>query len=74
MKPIGTFKTTTMTKQKIIWTLARALTFIVVGIMNTLLIRAEDVGTWKNYLGYFLLLLAVVDITILIFKLKRVPK
>jgi len=60
-----------MSRSKLIWTLIRTLTFIVVGLMNTILIRPEDVGTWKNYIVYFLLLLAVYDIVILIVKSRR---
>lgn len=29
--------------------------------MNTVLLKAEDVGTWRNYVGYFLLLLALIE-------------
>jgi hypothetical protein len=29
--------------------------------MNTVLIRPEDIGSWKNYLGYLLLFFALVD-------------
>ncbi|MGA7839170.1 MAG: hypothetical protein WB996_14455 [Ignavibacteriaceae bacterium] len=43
------------------WSIIRIATFIFVGLMNTVLIRPEDVGTWKNYAGYFFLLMAVVD-------------
>lgn len=47
---------------KLGWSIIRTATFILVGLMNTLLIRPEDVGTWKNYAGYFFLFMAVVDI------------
>jgi len=43
------------------WSIIRIATFIFVGLMNTVLIRPEDVGSWKNYLGYFFLLMAIVD-------------
>ena len=43
------------------WTILRTALFFIIGLMNTVLIRPEDVGSWKNYLGYFFLLLAVVD-------------
>ena len=34
---------------------------LLIGIMNTVLIRAEDVGSWKNYVGYLFLLIAIVN-------------
>ncbi|HKI77100.1 MAG TPA: hypothetical protein VKA26_01010 [Ignavibacteriaceae bacterium] len=43
------------------WSIIRIATFIFVGLMSTVLIRPEDVGSWKNYAGYFFLLMAVVD-------------
>jgi hypothetical protein len=43
------------------WTIIRTALFFVIGLMNTAFIRPEDVGSWKNYLGYFFLLLAVAD-------------
>jgi len=33
------------------WTTLRTPTFIVVGLSNAFLIREEEIGTWKNYLG-----------------------
>ncbi len=38
-----------------------ALAALIIGLMNTVLIRPEDVGSWKNYLGYLFLLIAVVN-------------
>lgn len=43
------------------WAILRILTFYIVGMFNTELIKQEDLGTWKNYLGYLLLLIAVID-------------
>ena len=43
------------------WTIIRTAGFFLIGLMNTVYIRAEDVGSWKNYAGYFFLLLAVAD-------------
>ena len=56
--------------KKNIWKLIRAATFILVGIINTILIRPEDIGTWKNYLGYLLLILGAIDL--IIFLKKRI--
>lgn len=55
-----------MKRQKKQWTILRILLFIIVGLFNTLLIRPEDVGTWKNYLGYALILIAAIEIIFLI--------
>ncbi len=43
------------------WAVIRTAIFLLVGLMNTAFIRPEDIGSWKNYSGYFFLLLAVVD-------------
>jgi len=51
-----------------LWTLIRISTFILVGLMNTILIRPEDVGSWKNYVGYILLIIATVDLSLLFIK------
>ena len=53
------------------WPILRTLTFIIVGLFNTVLIRAEDIGTWKNYLGDVLLIMGVVDAVILMGKYFR---
>lgn len=54
-----------MSSMKKSWPVIRMLLFLVVGLMNTVLIRPEDVGTWKNYLGYALLLLGIIDAVLL---------
>lgn len=51
------------------WMYWRPATFLVVGLMNTAFIRAEDAGTWKNYLGCLLLLLALIDLSVIVYKL-----
>ncbi len=55
---------------KNIWTIFRILTFYIVGMFNTVLIKQEDVGTWKNYLGFLLLLIALIDTIVFIKKNK----
>jgi len=55
-----------MKPQKQQWTIARTLLFVIVGLLNTVFIRPEDIGTWKNYLGYGFLLVAAIDIFFLI--------
>ncbi|MEJ2006124.1 MAG: hypothetical protein P8X57_14440 [Cyclobacteriaceae bacterium] len=44
------------------WPYGRALLLIIVGVFNTALIRPEDTGTWKNYLGYALLVVGILDV------------
>ena len=41
-------------------------TTLLVGLMNTVLIRAEDVGSWKNYVGYLFLLIAMINFILLV--------
>jgi hypothetical protein len=48
------------------WGILRTLTFIIVGVFNTALIRPEDIGTWKNYTGYALLTIGIIDAFFLI--------
>lgn len=55
-----------MTTNKRTWTIIRTIGFIIVGLFNTVFIKPEDVGTWKNYVGYAFLVLAVFDIIFLI--------
>ena len=47
------------------WQIFRTLIFIFVGLINTIFIRTEDIGSWKNYIGYILLLLALYDVTVI---------
>lgn len=48
------------------WPIARTLLFVIIGLLNTVFIRPEDIGTWKNYFGFGILLLAIVDIFFLV--------
>ena len=52
------------------WHVGRTVLFWIVGLFNTLLIRPEDVGSWKNWIGWALVLLAVGD-TIALFLRER---
>lgn len=38
------------------------LTTFVVGLFNTLLLKPEDTGTWKNYVGYGFLLICLINV------------
>jgi len=35
---------------------------LTIGIMNTLLLKKEDIGTWKNYLGILILMLGIMNL------------
>ncbi len=54
------------TNQKTSWKIIRTILFLVVGLMNTILIKPEDIGSFKNYLGYGLLILGLIDTFFLI--------
>lgn len=56
------------------WKYIRVLLFWIVGLMNTVLIRPEDVGTWKNYVGFFLIGLAIADSILIIINLIKTKK
>lgn len=43
------------------WHAGRTLMFYIVGAFNTILLRPEDEGSWKFYVGLAFLLLAVID-------------
>lgn len=44
-----------------LWPLQRTLLFWIVGIMNTALVRSEDVGSWRNIVGWVLVVAAALD-------------
>ncbi|TNE62191.1 MAG: hypothetical protein EP344_05255 [Bacteroidetes bacterium] len=55
-----------MGKPKVTWTISRTALFVVIGLLNTVFVRPEDIGSWKNYAGYGFLLLALVDAVVLV--------
>ena len=57
---------------KEVWHVQRTVLFWIIGLFNTLLLKAEDAGTWKNWLGWVLLGLAVADTVSLFFKERAV--
>ncbi|NVK50817.1 MAG: hypothetical protein HWE09_13690 [Cyclobacteriaceae bacterium] len=61
-------------KKNISWNVIRTMLFLIIGLMNTVFVKPEDVGTWKNYLGYGLLILALVDAFFLIRSKARITK
>lgn len=50
------------------------VTTLIVGLFNTVLLRPEDVGTWKNYVGYAFLLICLVNVVILLIIPRRKRK
>ena len=43
----------------------------IVGIFNTILIRSEDIGSWKNYAGWIMLIIAAADTIMVVRKFIR---
>lgn len=60
-----------MKHSKIIWTIIRIFSFILIGALNTVFISPENSGTGKNYAGYFFLVLAVYDMVSLFIRLRK---
>lgn len=46
---------------KALWHLQRTLLFWIIGLFNTLLLRPEDAGSWKQIIGWLCLALAAAD-------------
>ena len=59
---------------KLVWTIIRTVGFLTIGLFNTVFIRVEDVGSWKNYVGYFFLLLAAIDSFVIVKNLLKGKK
>ncbi|MCA9726291.1 MAG: hypothetical protein KC729_01315, partial [Candidatus Eisenbacteria bacterium] len=53
-----------------VWHVQRTVLFWIVGLMNSVLIRPELAGSWRNYVGWGMLALAVFD-TVLLFRSER---
>jgi len=53
------------------WRIIRTFLFWMIGSMNTIFIRESELGTFKNYLGYFFLLLALIDTVFLVYPLLK---
>ena len=50
------------------WRIIRTAIFYLIGLMNTIFINPENIASWENYLGYLILILAVVDTIVIIRK------
>lgn len=53
-----------------LWHVQRTLLFWIIGILNTALIRPENVGSWRHVVGWIIIILAAVD-TVHLARLER---
>ncbi len=58
-------------RNKLTGIIIRILAATIIGLFNTLLIRPEDIGSWKNYAGYVFLGLAFYNVVLLFLFLKK---
>lgn len=56
-----------MKKNNLTWKIILILMLVIVGAFNTIFIRPEDVGSWKNYVGYAFIISAIVLIISIFF-------
>ena len=61
-------------KGNIIWTLIRTLSLWLVGLMNTLFIKQSNIGSWIQYLGYAILVIALIDTLYIIYYFRKTKK
>ncbi len=55
-----------MTKEKRNWGLVRILSLVIIGLLNTVFLKPEDMGSWKNYAGFLFMLLAAINVVFLV--------
>ena len=48
--------------------------FVLIGLMNTVWARPEDIGTWKYYVGFALFIIAILDIINIVRQVKKQEK
>ena len=48
------------------WHILRTAAFYMIGLMNTIFIKPENIGSSENYLGYIILIIAVIDTGVII--------
>jgi hypothetical protein len=56
--------------QSAAWHVLRTTLFWIIGLGYTVWVRPEDAGTWRNWMGYAVLILAVAD-TIALYSKER---
>jgi len=59
---------------KEVWHVLRTVLFWIIGLGNTVFVKTEDAGTWRNWLGWVMLGLAVADTIALLCKERTVIK
>lgn len=59
---------------KEVWHVLRTVLFWIIGLGNTVFVKTVDAGTWRNWLGWIMLGLAVADTITLFFKERTVMK
>jgi len=59
---------------KEVWHVLRTVVFWIIGLGNTVFVNTVDAGTWKNWLGWIMLGLAVADTIALLRKERTVLK
>ena len=47
--------------RKALWHIQRTACFWLVGLLNTLMLKPEDLNTWKHGLGWLFILAAIAD-------------
>ncbi len=50
------------------WLTIRTALFYFIGLMNTIFIKPGNIGSWINYLGYAILVIAVFDTIVIVRK------
>lgn len=53
------------------WIVFRIVVFAVLGLLYTVFISPEEMGTWKYYFGFVLLFIALIDVVRLVRTLKK---
>jgi hypothetical protein len=51
---------------KLLWTIQRTILFWIIGVLNTLFLRPEHVGGWRQWVGIVFLVIALADTIALI--------
>jgi FtsH-binding integral membrane protein len=59
---------------KEVWHVLRTVLFWIIGLGNTVFVKAGDVGSWRNWLGWVMLGLAVADTVALFLKERTIMK
>lgn len=59
---------------KEVWHVLRTVLFWIIGLGNTVFVKTVDAGTWRNWLGWIMLGLAVADTIALFFKERAVMR